>query len=88
VRQCFSELIDRNPNDAKPEWFAERAKALLYERSEQSAERAIEELEIKYPESSNTWNVAVEYHSTSPVRARPNRSLKGTALPQQYGPTP
>jgi tetratricopeptide (TPR) repeat protein len=61
ARQCFSELIDRFPHDAGPEWLAEHARALLYESSEQAAKRAIEELEVKFPESPHGCNLLIEH---------------------------
>lgn len=61
VRQGYSELIDGNPDDARPEWFAERARALLYARSEQSAEQAIKELDVRFSDSAQGCNLALEY---------------------------
>ena len=61
VRQCFSELIDRFPDDLRPEWLADYARSLLYDRAEQAANRAIKELDLKFPESPQGCNLIIEF---------------------------
>ena len=61
ANQHLSDLIDRNPHGSKPNWLVDRVRALLFQRLEQQAKDAIDEVTAKFPDSPHGLIIAVEY---------------------------
>jgi tetratricopeptide (TPR) repeat protein len=61
ARQCYADLIARFPSEVKPDWLAGQARGLLYDRREEAAERAIAELDQRFPHCPHGCNLSIEF---------------------------
>ena len=91
--QCFTDLINRFPQNARPEWYMGQARVLQHENQREAAARIFDEMQIRFPQSPLAFRAKIslsldaqpDTNSILPsIEAAVQRFPKDKALLLQY----